>query len=459
MRKARPAGFDSASAAASATAAALRGRELPPLGKGWAPAVRPLVVAGNRLPVNVRRWVYAAMSGSEGLPASVVAGARWADLSEHVVGQYPRRRYPGAVIGSAPGAAVNLCAALGVPFLPQTQLVPLRRRGISPDDPHQELEAVTPTARALVAGEPDVVLHHMLDPNEDRLTLRWFSYFRVKATRLGPAYERFLRDTLAPGATLIVLDCRESWPVSRLGDRHMFQFGGVGGATVDEYFEGSPRVRDFLRRSGAARAAWNPPVPDTEGPEAEWGFEPELADDIERFAARHGFRVLRLSFDHADDISPMVADLHRSWYVELGTPATSLFVESFVLLAPVLALQARAVPYWLPFSDRASVEGLVRFLDATEPYDDVALTLMAHGTDSIGISTPADWQQALNRARHSGRLAGVDPRRFPADFGVFLRYRDLLNRRARYPLPPRLPVARFREFLGASADGYPLEVS
>lgn len=454
MTTAKPASFDSASVAAAAVAAFLSGYELPPLGKRWGPALRPVVAAANHLPAATRRGLYAVMSGAEGQSAHAVSRARWPDLSEHIVGQYPWQRYPGAVIGSAPGAAVNLCAALGMPLLPQTQLLPLRRRGSSPDDPSRELRAGAATGRALLANEPDLVLHHMIDPNEDRLTLRWFSYFRVKATRLGPSYERFLRETLQPGATLVVLDCRETWPATKLGDRQFFQFGGIGGATVDEYFHGGPRVRDFLRRSGAGRTEWDPPEPDTWQAEAEWGFERALAQDVERFAAEHGFRVMRVTFDHADGLSPLIADLYRRWYAELGRPANSLFVQSFVLLAPLLTLLTGVVPYWLSFSDRESVGNLVRYLDAAEPFDEIGLTLMAHGTDSIGLSTSADWGRVLSRARGAGWLAGVDPRRFPADFGVFLRYRDALNRRASYPLPQPLPVDRLAAFLEARAADY-----
>lgn len=459
MTRARAAGFDSATAAAASTAAFLQGKELPPLGKSWAPAARPLITGANWLPSSMRRLLYAGFSGSEAQSAEVVAGARWSDLSEQIVAKYPRRRYPGALIGSAPGAVVNLCAALGMPFLPQTQLLPLRRRGLSPDDVRGELDAAVPTGRALVEAEPDVVLHHMIDPNEDRLTLRRASYFRVKGTRLGPVYEQFLLDTLEPGATIILVDCRESWPVTRLGDRYTFQFGGVGGATQDEYFHGGPRVRTFLRRYGADRSAWDPPQPNAHAPEAEWGFEPALAEDVARFAAEHGFRVLRLTFGSAGELSPLVSEMYRAWYDELGWPSNWLFVESFVFLAPTLMLQAGAVPYWLTFSDQPSVAHLTEYLDAAKPFDDIDLTLMAHGTESIGLSTRGDWEAVLARARKRGRLAGVDPQRFPADFGVFVRYRDILRQYAHHGVPTSLPVSWLQDFLAERAGSYGVEVS
>ena len=63
---------------------------------------------------------------------------------------------------------------------------------MAPDDPMRAAHAFDDTARALLAANPDLVLHHMHDPNQDRSTLRRLAYFRVKRTRLGPAYEKFL---------------------------------------------------------------------------------------------------------------------------------------------------------------------------------------------------------------------------------------------------------------------------
>jgi hypothetical protein len=55
-------------------------------------------------------------------------------------------------------------------------------------------------------------------------------------------------------------------------------------------------------------------------PEAEWGFAPALRDDVEDFARRHGYRVQRVVFEDAEDVSPMVADLYRWWYQGWASP-------------------------------------------------------------------------------------------------------------------------------------------
>jgi hypothetical protein len=51
----------------------------------------------------------------------------------------------------------------------------------------------------------------MHDPNQDRLSLRRMTYFRVKRRTLGRAFSRFLRDCLEPGGTILLSDCRLRW--------------------------------------------------------------------------------------------------------------------------------------------------------------------------------------------------------------------------------------------------------
>jgi len=99
------------------------------------------------------------------------------------------------------------------------------------------------------------------------------AYFRVKRRRLGPAYERFLNDHLEPGGLIIVAECGKRWPVTHLGDRHLFQFGAVGGIPPAEYRDGSDRAADYLRRYRTGKAGWTAPPADGDAPEAEWGFE------------------------------------------------------------------------------------------------------------------------------------------------------------------------------------------
>jgi hypothetical protein len=265
------------------------------------------------------------------------------------------------------------------------------------------------------------------------------SYLRLKRRTLGPAYERFLADRLAPGGPVLLVRDRSRWPVTRVRDRHVFQFGARGGATVEEYHGGGPRVRAFLRGSGAARDRWDPPAPDAEAPEAEWGLAPQLADDVRRWAAASGHPVRELALDEPEDLSAPVAALHRRWYADRGLPTDRLLVESFVLHDPIAALRTARVPYWTVFPVQPSLQRTRGYLAGAAPYRDVGVLLFSHGVDSIGLARPAEWRALPG----GGRLLGVRERRFPADFPVFARYGPALRRgETLRPLPEEaLPLS------------------
>lgn len=407
-----------------------------------------MIPAVNLLPVALREQVYRLGSGGEAVPpgelhaVSAEAVARW------MVEQYPRRPYPAAIVGSSSGALAHLAAALGAPFLPQTFLLPVAQPRVHPDEPRHGLAAGLGPARLLLDANPDVALHHMHDPNQDRLSLARMTYFRVKRRRLGRAFTGFLTDTLPPGATLMVADCRLRWPVTRLDDRHVFQFGALGGIPAHEFHDGSARIAGYLRRYGSSRRRWDPPPADDEAPEAEWGLDSALLADLTALAEQQGWRLRRLTFDDPEDLSPLVADLHRWWYRRRGLPARRLLIESFVLLDPRLTLSSASVPYWSKFPVDASADAVARYLDTTEPYDEIRLALFSHGTESVGVAPIERWRALLDLARLHGGFLGVEQTRFPRDFASFGRFhRQLGALRPQVEPPSTLTVAELESFL------------
>jgi hypothetical protein len=287
--------------------------------------------------------------------------------------------------------------------------------------------------------------------------IRHMSYFRVKRLRLGGTYERFLEETLAPGGTIFLVECRRRWPTTRVAERHVFQHGAPGGATEEEYLYGGERVEDYLRRYGSHRRSWDPPEPDGESPEAEWGFEPALGEDAKRLARERGYRLRRVVFEHPDDPGPLVADLFRSWYRERRLPADRLLVESFALLEPYGALRTGSVPYWTTFNTEPSLASVEAYLEDTEPYDEIFAMLFSHGVESVGLPPIERWRAVLERARKRGSFVGVDEERFPRDYAVNVRYHEALKKvLPRHPMPRPLPLRRLDGFLERQGDRYPM---
>ena len=235
------------------------------------------------------------------------------------------------------------------------------------------------------------------------------SYFRVKHLRLPAAYARFLEECLEPGGTLFVVECGLRWPTTRVGDRHVFQFGALGGATPEEYVHGSPRVAAYLDRYGSSRRGWDPPAPDAERPEARVGLRadpsrrpgsagpsPGLAPAANRVRPARGLESAR------GRSAPLVVPAARP----PGAPAARR-----VLYPPgaLLGASRRRGPLLDDVRRGGSAAAAERYLDGADPpYAEIGLMLFSHGVDSVGVAPIERWQ-ALLRARHAVASSGRIP--------------------------------------------------
>jgi hypothetical protein len=445
--------FDSASAMVRSTSNFLHGKDFPALGQ--TPLLKPLAARANLLPQSLRRQLYIFSGWQESIDPDTIDDVVDAEVMSDWIGDsYPDRPYPAVAIGSSNGAGVHLYSALGIPWLPQTFLVPVRQ-SVDPDDPQEAMEVGIDPGRRLLDANPDLQLHHMHDANQDRLMIRTMTYFRVKRRRLGAGYERFLEERLPPGGTIFVIECENDWGTTRIDDRHVFQHGAVGGATEEEFHEGSERLAEHLATQGAGVREWHGPEPDGRSPEAEWGFEPALLEDIERIAAERRYRIVRVRFPEPEAMSPLVADLYRWWYRRRRIPSNRLVLESFVVHEPWWTLRTGSVPYWMEFNMRPSIDGVHAFLDEREPFDEIHLMLMQHGAEAVGLPDPGEWQRILDRATKLGNWLGADPSEFPMDFAQYSKYHTEIQQiPARYPLPGPLPFAHLDEFLQSHGDRY-----
>ncbi|HEX5908031.1 MAG TPA: hypothetical protein VFY56_13515, partial [Propionibacteriaceae bacterium] len=160
------ASFDSASVLHAATAAALEGQPFPNLGSS---ALAGLVVrAAGRLPWSLLRGIYTRIGASEGINPGRLGDVDLAAVAASFADRYPMRRYPAILIGSSNGALTHLAAAMQLPWLPDTVLVPVAHVGDT-GRPDQALEFGRSVAPALLARNPDIVLHHMHDQLQDVL--------------------------------------------------------------------------------------------------------------------------------------------------------------------------------------------------------------------------------------------------------------------------------------------------
>jgi hypothetical protein len=401
------ASFDSASAFLSSLTRAVRHRDFPYLGQ---PRLKvPLVYASRALPTPLRRRVYAIASGREGVAPDDLGRIDMEQVAAWAAGQYGDEAVPAVLLGSSNGAMTHLAAAAGIPWLPQTLLIPVRRPGADPNDYRAAADFGVRHAHKLLEPNPGVQLHHMQDANQDALSASQMAYFRVKWHRLPEAYRRFLSERLLPGAPILVVRDGSTWPVTRYGARHVFQVGAKGGMSADEYLD-APGV----------------PVPDDTAAEAEWGFAESLLDSVRAWAEPAGHPVVEIRYDHPQDPAAPVADTVRAWLRGCGHPAQRLLVSSFIVHDPWRTITTASVPFWTFFPVRSAAADLDDYLDRAT-YDDIDIMLFSHGIHSRGLADAATWQRLAGRARFRGRLLGTDSATFPADFTVFVRYTKALG--------------------------------
>jgi hypothetical protein len=395
------AAFDSASAFLASLARALEHQDFPYLGQSRLKV--PLVHASRALPSPLRRRAYAIASGREGVPPEQLGGIDMEQVAAWVTAKYPDRAAPAVLLGSSNGALTHLAAACGIPWLPQTMLVPVRRPGADPADYRGAADFGLRHAYRLLDDNPGVQLHHMHDASQDELSASQMAYFRVKWHRLPEAYRRFLEGSLRPGAPVLVARDTSTWPVTRYSDRHVFQVGARGGMAAEQYLE-EPGV----------------PAPDGTAPEAEWGFAEPLLGSLRAWAESTQHPVVEIAYGHPQHPASAVADTMRTWLRERGDPAQRLLVSSFIVHDPWRTITTGSVPFWTYFPVTGAADDLAAYLDAST-YDDIDIMLFSHGVSSRGLADAQVWQRLADRAHHHGRLLGTNPSTFPADFPVFVQ--------------------------------------
>jgi hypothetical protein len=421
------------------------------------PGSRRLADLASSPPRVLRRLSFVGMGAAQGVPLDRARLVDAEEIATWATQQYRRGPYDTAIIGSGSGAAVHLAAALGAPFLPQTTLVAVKDRTTHPDEPVAAMHALAPTTRLVARKNPEVSVYHMHDPAQDRPMLQAIAYLRLKRLRLGRAYERFLEQRLTPGATIIQLECGRTWRSRALGERAYFQFGALGGVSEEEYHDSGKRIAEYLEAEDSHRRTWRPPETDARRPEAEWGWDPVLADDVERLAQRNGYTLRRLTMEEPQDLSPLVADLHRWWYRRLGIPSGRLLAESYVQWDPYWVLRLGVVPFWLRFNMEPSYEELRRYLDDAEPYDHVYLNLFSQGLWSPGVVPLEQWRELIeSKAREQAEIIGVDENAYPLDIGSTMRYQPAFEALPfRHAIPAPLTLEDIHLFLAESPKEYP----
>jgi len=412
----------------------------------------------NSLPESTRRGLYKWSGWYDAFPPDELKNVNASEITEWVIDKYPKGAFPAVFIGSANGAAAHLAAAMRAPYLPQTFLLPVRR-SLHPDDLTGDLEWGKKYVPYLLENNTSLRVYQMHDPIQDRLMVQKMAYLRIKLTSLQNLYRYFIQNNLGFGGIIFICTCTLTWKVRKVSDRHFFQPGGFGAATEKDLIEGSPALNNFLKEQGADKSNWKIPEVDTEVPEAEWGFDEEIMSDLEKLAQRYNFKLICLTFNTPDDMSPFTAELYKWWYTKRNIKFNKMLIECFSLLEPKIVIDSRMVPYWLAFNTRNSTETLKDYCADDQSVPEKYIMIMNNGIRSIDISMPQHYHEALIQSSSKLNFLGLDESKYPVDlksYGVYDKHLREIPSSKEQPEP--LTVSELLSFYEENKTNFNLKI-
>ncbi|MBD3379857.1 MAG: hypothetical protein GF408_05275 [Candidatus Omnitrophica bacterium] len=414
----------------------------------------------NMTPVALRKSGYRIGGIKEAVGMRALKNIRDKDISNWIIDAYPRRKYPAIVIGSSNGALTHLCCMLGVPWIPQTVLVAVRRL-MDPDELKKDAAWGQKAAAVLKESLPDFRLHQMHDPIQDRIMITNMGYFRIKRLRLGEILENYIKETLMPGGTIFISDCDYKWPCKKIDGKHYFQTGGFGDVSGEEYAEGSERIEKFLAREGSKRKKWDVPGPLEDVPEGEWGYAPELEDDIKKLALKNNFKVRRIKYPDPTSLSPAAAEMTRKWYEMNGIEDTGRYlIECFALIEPLQAARTGSVPYWMAFNTKTSFGEMQKYMDGVKELRELYVMIMSNAVEGVGFVPLSAWKDLMKKAEKRGAFIGIGGKQYPFDLGSFIKYYKDLKKKItdRYFLPHSLTLDEFTGLFKKMSEKHDVEL-
>ncbi len=409
---------------------------------------KTLLTAMGALPQSVARFVISRFESISGLNPKVMDdfsldGMVRARLKDYAGVTGP---FPAILVGAAlSGAVTYLSLALGGPFLPQAFVVSLKR-GSYTGDVRVYMQRSLDMALRIAEDNPGLMTIQHYDPVHDGWMTRFINHLRFKLLDLPSAYGEFIHANLEPGGALVYLDSGASWLRYRLGPRSVFQVGGWGGISTEEFLEGSERIRDYARQAGLKTTQWKlEDYPLERGPESEWGSEPGLAEALELFCHSNGYRFVRIRLPHPNDFPRLAFAVAKSLVEKEGRPPSGVLVEMFTQFDATASRLAGLLPLWLVFNTPDSLEFL-KDMRAQFPEDKpIFFSPLATFSMTPDLVPWKEWESAL-AGMHWTNI-GTRPSHYPADARALVKWVEPLRdwvRKNQMPIHTHLSANELR---------------
>lgn len=420
--------LDSSAAQTRALAAALRGRHFDPFGFGI--GARSVLRMFPLVPDEIIPPAISLAAGVIGIPQSAAQGVRTEDMAADVTSLYPKRQYNTMFIGAPNGAVSHMGTIMDAPFLTSHFLLCFRHFK-NADDVYSAARVGRRLAIAITRNNRDLhaVIH--FDPVHDRPVLAFITHVRPKLLGMPHAYGDFIRENLAPGGALVLVNCRYPWLQYKFRERVTFQIGGLGGIPDSAFIVGSKGINKYLEDRGSfLRGGWrlkNSPHRLEIQPESEWGCMREFTVAVRSFAATHGMRLITLTADHPEKYSELAFEMHREASRRDGEEPLFLFADCFNQLDPYMNIRSRALPLWLPYYDEMSFDLARRTIRKVPSDTQVIFTMHPSFSYPFDMVPLKKWIK-LFTLDSPPMLLGINAKKFPFDMSYMYDFGPHMRR-------------------------------
>jgi len=403
------------------------------------------------LPQGAAQFAISRFQSFSGLSPQVLDDFDLDELIEAVLNGYTQfsEKLPAITVGAALGGATTyLSLALRAAFLPQAFVLTLKRGSYS-GDVNQYLHRSLDSALKIARNDRRLMTIQHYDPIHDGWLTRFVNHLRFKLLDLPAQYAEFIKQRLQPGGAVVYLEGGAQWLRYRLGERSVFQVGGWGDISAEEFLEGSERIRQYAQQTGFRTHHWKLESEKWElerGPESEWGSELGLGEALERFCRAKGFRFVRIPLAHPNDFSRLAFKAAQKLLEKENRPPAGVSVECFSQFDATAALRGSLLPLWLIFNTRDSARHLKEMAVHFPKDKPLFFSPLITFSQTPDMTTWAEWLEALRRDDFIN--TGARPSHYPADARALLEWvRPLREWVEKHPAPirARLEAEELRE--------------
>ena len=389
---------------------------------------RFLLKAVGLFPQSLAEWLIPRAQNSSALTGEQVRKLDINDLLRARLQDYAgvKGPFPAMTLGiGMGGTTAHLALGLGGPFLPQAYVLTLQHGSMDGNvEYYYNLSAET--ARIVTQCNPGIMSIQHYDPIHDGWLVRRVNHLRLKLIELPELYQEYIHQNLQPGGELVYLEGRATWKQFQVGEKNVFQVGGWGDITADEFLNGSERIRKYCNKEGITQQNWNlPGFPMIDGPESEWGSQPGLRESLQAFCTREGYQFTCISFADPNQFNRLAYKaVEKQLEIEGRTPV-GVVVETFSQYDASAILKTGLLPLWLIFNTNDSTRFLKEMALSFPVGKPVFFSPLSTFSLTPDLASWESWNDALAGVQWTN--IGARQSHYPADTRALVEWQKPLQ--------------------------------